>query len=176
MDNKMADKKIKTNLVTGLFNNRTEAEVAVNALLARGCKREDLNVLMSDTTHAKEFAVKTGTKAAEGAGVGGVVGGTVGAVLGIVVAVGSTIAVPGLGLMIAGPVAAALAGVGAGAAVGGLVGFLVGAGIPEDRAKVYEAGLRNGGILIAVDAKSDDDAKRLEKMFDGLGAEHVQKA
>ena len=54
-------------------------------------------------------------------------------------AVGSTIAVPGLGLVVAGPIAAALAGAGAGAAAGGLIGAMVGAGIPEDRgAKEYK--------------------------------------
>ena len=164
------------NWVTGLFDTRAEAETAVDALIANGCKRDEITVLMSDSTHTKEFAVKTGTKAAEGAGVGGAVGGTVGAVLGAVVAVGTSIAVPGIGLLIAGPLAAALAGASAGVAVGGLVGLLVGAGIPEERAKLYEAGLRKGGIMVGVEAKSDDDADRLEKMLEGMGSEKVHQS
>ena len=37
-----------------------------------------------------------------------------------------------------------------------------GAGIPEDRAKHYEEGLRSGKILVGVLAKSDEHAKKLE--------------
>ena len=70
----------------------------------------------------------------EGLGVGAAVGGGVGATLAAIFAVGSNVVVPGLGLVVAGPIAAALAGAGAGGATGGLVGALVGAGIPEERA------------------------------------------
>lgn len=168
----MAD---KTKLVTGLFRNRNDAEAAVNRVLARGYDRDDLTVLMSDSTRSKEFAFKTGTKAAEGAGVGGAVGGTVGAVIAAIAAVGTTLAVPGLGLIIAGPLAAALAGAGAGGAAGSLIGMLVGAGIPEHRAKVYEAGLREGGILLGVEARSKAEAEEFEELFESIGAEGVRK-
>jgi hypothetical protein len=75
-----------------------------------------------------------------------------------VAAVGTSIAIPGLGLVIAGPLAAAIAGAGAGGAAGGLVGALVGWGIPEERVKRYESGIKNGGILMGVKSRSDDDA------------------
>jgi len=129
----MAD---KATLVTGLFKSRAAAEAAVDALIKRGYTRDDISVLMSDATRSKEFAVETRTHAADGAGIGGAVGGTIGAVLAAIAAVGTSIAIPGLGLVVAGPIAAALAGLGAGAATGGLIGALVGAGIPEHRAKV----------------------------------------
>ena len=99
-----------------------------------------------------------GTKAAEGAGVGGAIGGTVGAVLAAIAAVGTTIAIPGLGLVIAGPLAAAIARAGAGGAAGTLVGALVGLGIPEERVQRYEAGIKKGGILLGDRSRSDDDA------------------
>jgi len=76
--------------------------------------------------------------------------------------------------VIAGPIAAALAGLGAGGAAGGLIGALVGAGIPEYRAKVYEAGLRGGGILVGVEARDDEEVDRLEELLDQLGAEHIR--
>jgi hypothetical protein len=162
-------------LVTGLFKTRVAAEAAVDALLKRGYAREEVSVLMSDATRTKEFAIETGTHAAEGAGIGGAVGGTIGAVLAAIAAVGTNIALPGLGLVIAGPLAAALAGAGAGGAAGGLIGALVGVGIPEHRAKVYEAGLHSGGILIGVESKSDEDADVLERLLADLGAEHVRQ-
>ena len=91
---------IHTALITGFFRTRVAAEAAVDALLKRGYRREDISVLMSNDTHAKEFGLRSGTKAAEGASVGGVVGGTLGAILAAVATVGSSIALPGLGLVI----------------------------------------------------------------------------
>ena len=164
----------KPKLVTGLFKNRVAAEAAVDAILKRGYTRDDISVMMSDATHSKEFALQARTHAADGAGIGGALGGVVGAVLAAIVAVGSAIVLPPLGLVIAGPIAAALAGAGAGAATGGVIGALIGAGIPEYRAKVYEAGLKTGGILIGVEAKSDEEVDKLEDLFEAIGAEHVR--
>ncbi|HYE66227.1 MAG TPA: hypothetical protein VD966_11630 [Pyrinomonadaceae bacterium] len=165
----------KARLVTGLFKSRVAAEAAVDAIIKRGYTRDDISVLMSDATKHKEFAVETRTHAADGAGIGGAVGGTIGAVLAAITAVATTITLPGIGLVIAGPIAAALAGAGAGAATGGIIGALVGAGIPEHRAKVYDSGLRSGGILLGVEAKSDEDADKLEELLEELGAEHVRQ-
>jgi len=164
----------KSKLVTGLFKNRLAAEAAVDAIMKRGYTRDDISVMMSDATQSKEFALQTRTHAADGAGIGGAVGGVVGAVLAAIVAVGSTILLPGINLVIAGPIAAALAGAGAGGATGGVIGALIGAGIPEYRAKVYEAGLRSGGILLGVEAKSDEEVDKLEELLEAIGGEHVK--
>ncbi len=165
----------KAKLVTGLFKTRVAAESAVDAIIKRGYTRDDISVLMSDSTKNKEFAVETGTHAADGAGIGGALGGVVGATLAAIAAVGTSIALPGIGLIIAGPIAAALAGAGAGGATGGIIGALIGAGIPEHRAKVYDAGLRGGGILLGVEGKTDEDADTLEKLLEDIGAEHVRQ-
>jgi hypothetical protein len=161
-------------LVTGLFKNRVAAETAVDAILKRGYTRDEISVLMSDATRNKEFALQARTHAADGAGIGGAVGGAVGAVLAAIAVVGSTIVLPGINLVIAGPIAAALAGAGAGAATGGVIGALIGAGIPEYRAKVYEAGLREGGILLGVEARADEDPDKLEDLLEDVGAQHVR--
>jgi hypothetical protein len=174
----MADKekaaKEKAELVTGLFKSKVAAEAAVDAIMKRGFTRDDISVLMSDETRSKHFALQSRTHAADGLGIGSAVGGTIGAVLAAITAVGTTLFLPGLNLVIAGPIAAALAGLGAGGAAGGLIGALVGAGIPEYRAKVYEAGLRGGGILIGVEARTDEAVERLEELLGELGAEHVR--
>jgi hypothetical protein len=151
------------------------AETAVREISDLGYTRDDVSVMMSDATRSKEFGIEAGSKAAKGASVGGAVGGAVGAALAALAAVGTSIALPGLGLIIAGPIAAALAGAGAGGAAGGLIGLLVGAGIPEHRAKVYDAGLREGGILLGVEARSDVDADRIEKIFEDLNARDVRQ-
>ena len=160
--------------VSGIFKTRAAAEAAVDAIIKRGYTRDDISVLMSDATKNKEFAVQTRSHAADGLGVGGAIGGTVGAVLLAIAAVGTTIAIPGLGLFIAGPIAAALAGAGAGGATGGLIGLLIGTGIPEHRAKVYDTGVRGGGILLGVEAKTSDEVDKLETLLEDIGAEYVR--
>jgi hypothetical protein len=160
------------NFVTGFFKTRAAAEAAVDAIIKRGYTRDDISVLMSDATKNKEFAVQTRSHAADGLGIGSVIGGTVGAVLATIVAVGS-LSIPG-GFVVVGPIAAALAGAGAGGATGGLIGLLVGTGIPEHRAKVYDAGVRGGGILLGVEAKSSDEVDTLETLLEDIGAENVR--
>src|SRR5258707_8618418 len=113
------------NFVTGLFKTRAAAEAAVDAIIKRGYTRDDISVLMSDSTRDKEFAVQTRSHAADGLGIGGAIGGTVGAVLLAIVAVGTTIAIPGLGLFVAGPIAAAPAGGGRGRVTPGLNGLII---------------------------------------------------
>lgn len=166
----MAEKK----LVTGLFKTREKAEAAVRELSRRGYKQEDVSVLMSDATKSKEFGIEAETKAAKGATVGGAAGGTVGAALAAIAAVGTSVALPGLGLVVAGPLAAALAGAGAGGLTGGVIGALVGAGIPEYRAKAYESGIKAGGILMGVEAKSSREGDEIEELFENLGAEKIK--
>jgi len=162
--------------ITGLFKTRAAAEAAVDAVIKRGYTRDDISVLMSDATRTKEFGLQTRTHAADGLGIGGAVGGAVGAAVAAIVAVGTTLFLPGINLVIAGPIAAALAGAGAGGAAGGLIGALIGAGIPEYRAKVYDAELRGGGILIGVEARADDkdEVDRLEELLGELGAQNVR--
>ena len=158
-------------LVTGLFPDRESAERAYSSVAARGYDRDDVNLVMSDETRRAQFspdaAVTTelGTKAAEGAGIGGAIGGTVGAIAAAVAAVGTTLVLPGLGLVIAGPIAAALAGAGAGGAAGGLVGALIGWGIPEERIAEYESGIRDGGILMGVRPRDEEDALHFERSW-----------
>jgi hypothetical protein len=164
----------KARLVTGLFKSKVAAEAAVDSIMKNGFTRDDISVLMSDATRNKEFALQTRTHAADGLGLGGAIGGTVGAVLAAIVAVGTTIFIPGINVFIAGPIAAALVGAGAGGATGGLIGALIGAGIPEYRAKVYDTEIRGGGILIGVEARTDEEVDRLEELLEDLGAQHVR--
>lgn len=163
-------------LVTGLVKTRADAEAAVQRLLKWGYTRDDISMLMSDETRRQHFTIESGTQAAVGAGVGSVVGGAVGATLAAIAAVGTTLTLPGIGLIVAGPIAAALAGAGAGGATGSLIGALVGSGIPEYRAKVYETGLKGGGILLGVHAYAEADVQMVERIFEDAGAEQIRVA
>jgi hypothetical protein len=170
----------ETPLVTGLFADRESAERGYEALAARGYGEKDVNLVMSDSTRDRYFTNSTattelGSKAGKGAGVGGAVGGTIGAIAAAVAAIGTSLVIPGLGLIVAGPLAAALAGAGAGGAAGGLLGALIGAGIPEERVKHYEHGLRNGGILMGVRPRTAEDAAYFSDEWTTAGARHVSR-
>ncbi len=153
--------------LTGLFNDKEGSEGAYKSLRDRGYLDDDINVMMSDQTRDKWFKdapdSELGTKAVEGAGVGGAIGGTLGLIVGGLAALGTNIVLPGLGLIVWGPIAAGLAGAGAGGAAGGLIGALVGSGIPEDRAKAYEEGIKNGGAVVGVKPKTAEDAEFFDK-------------
>lgn len=167
--------------LTGLFPDRDSAERAYQGVVGRGYGEKDVNLVMSDETRQKHFGstegkqTELGTKAAEGAGIGAGIGGTVGAIAAAVAAVGTSIALPGLGLVIAGPIAAALAGAGAGGAAGGLVGALIGWNIPEERVKEYETGLKQGGILMGLKPRSDEDAQLLENEWKAANGQGVYR-
>lgn len=161
-----AEARERSGIMTGLFRDRESAERAYRSLHDRGYGNDDVNLLMSDETRKKYFAdteTEIGTKAWEDAGKGAAIGGAVGGTLAALAAIGTTLALPGLGLLIAGPLAAGLAGAGAGGLTGGLVGALVGHGIPEERAKLYEKGIRDGGIVMGVTPRNAEDADYLER-------------
>ncbi|MBV8856623.1 MAG: hypothetical protein JOZ02_06665 [Acidobacteria bacterium] len=169
----------RSRMVTGLFRDRDSAERAYNSVTTRGYSDKDVNLLMSDETREKHFVdgreTELGNKALEGAGTGAAIGGTVGATLAAIAAIGTTVALPGLGLLVAGPIAAALAGAGAGGATGGIIGALVGAGIPEERVKHYEKGLKEGGIVMGVTPRSDEDAEYFEREWKNHHGEEVYR-
>ena len=154
-------------MVTGMFDDRESTEDAYNMLHERGYTKDDINVIMSDETRKTHYSEdvddsELGSKAAEGAGKGSAIGGTIGAIVGVVAAIGTSLVIPGLGLVIAGPIAAGLAGAGAGGLTGGIIGGLIGSGIPEERAKFYELGINEGKVVLGVRPHNQEDAEFFE--------------
>lgn len=155
-------------VLTGMFRDRESTENAYDALNERGYSKDDINLVMSDETRKTHYTddaaeeTEIGTKAAEHAGKGSAIGGTIGAIAGVIAAIGTSVVIPGLGILIAGPIAAGLAGAGAGGLAGGVIGALVGSGIPEARAKLYESGIEEGNVVISVTPRNEEDAKYLE--------------
>lgn len=146
--------------VGALFNNRQDAESAINALKSAGFRGDQIGIAMRDRTAQGKLIEDTGSKAADGAASGAVGGGLLGGVLGFLVGVGA-LAIPGIGPVVSAGVlttvfgtvgATTLAGAGIGAATGGVVGALVGMGIPEHEAKYFDTGFRQGQTLLTVNA------------------------
>jgi len=162
---------------TGMYYDRDEAETAVERLHGLGYDANDISVMMDDKTREKAFAGEVGAKTTEGVATGAVAGGLLGAIIAGVTATGSVFAVVGTGgaaaPFVVGPLAAALAGLGIGGAAGGILGGLIGLGIGEQRAKQYEQGLREGGILIAVRPKGENTEKVREALRDRYASDYV---
>lgn len=153
----------------GLFDSRQSAEAAIENLKDAGYDPEEISVIMRDVKEGEVLAEDTGTKVAGGAVSGATTGGVIGGIAGLLVGVGA-IAVPGIGgLLIGGPIAAALGLTGAaastvsgavtGALAGGLLGALVSLGLPEDTARIYEERIREGAILVAVPTDEGEETE-----------------
>jgi hypothetical protein len=168
----------KPRFVSAVFRDRHAAQVAYTRLTALG-HGDNVNVLMSENTRAmfeeddEQEILTGGTRAVEGAGLGGAIGTAVGATLAALLAIGSSVVVPGLGLVVAGPFAAGLVGAGAGAITGGLAGGLIGLGIPEANVESYHRALRQGGVIIGVTPKDAREETTILDTFADLGGENI---
>jgi hypothetical protein len=166
----------KNTAVFGIYKTVTQAERAVDRLLASGVTQNDVSVLLPDNESTRQFAHKKDSKAPEGTTTGATAGGVVGGTLGLLAGIGS-LAIPGLGPFIAaGPIMATLAGLGVGGAVGGLIGALVGMGIPEYEAKRFEGRVKDGGILLSVHCDSSDEVSVVKQLLEDTGAEDISSA
>jgi len=165
-------------MVTGLFKDSKSVDRAYQSVARRGYGTGDINVVMSDDTRKRYFSDdrhinnEQGSKAAEGGELGGPIGGTIGTIIPALIAVG-VVALPGLGLVLAGPLAVALAAAGAAGVAVGLIGALSDWGIPEERVQQYQAGINDGGILMGVKPRSDEDARHIKQQWEAIGGQHV---
>jgi len=167
----------KEKMLTAVVRDRTAANRAYDWLQTHGYAAGEVNVLMSDRTRATYTAtgskIKSGDKSVEGVATGGAIGTAVGATIGALLALGTSVLVPGLGLVVAGPILAGLAGGGAGAVTGGVVGGLVGLGIPESNAQAYEEALNTGGVVFGVVPHDSKDGEAIEEYFENHGGENI---
>jgi hypothetical protein len=164
--------------LAALFPNGEDAGKAYSALLDLGYSRDQISFVMTDEARRRYFVTEDTdradeSKALEGMGVGGAIGGAAGAIIAAIAAIGANVVIPGLGLVVVGPLTAALVGAGAGGVTGGLIGALVGAGIPEETAKVFEAGVRAGGVILSVRPESIVEAERVADTWERCGGELI---
>jgi len=148
------------NIISAVFDSRSEAESAVGELRGQGIDSARLSVIGRD---------EDGTTVTDGSGersdegmqdtVKGALGGAgIGAILGV-----AALAIPGVGpLAAAGAIAgsaipgAAALGAGAGAVAGGVTGMLKDHGVTDEDASYYEGRINDGGIFVSVDTNNSD--------------------
>lgn len=167
--------------VTGVFRSRDEAEVAINALRSLGIPEKRLGIVAPGSAPERLEAgipvtdtESPGMGRAMGAAVGGAMGAAGGATAGLAVA---SLAVPGIGPLIAfGMVGAALLGIvgaAAGSAVGDAVEEGLGEGIPHEDVYLYEDSLRHGHSIVIAYAEEGDQADRAAEVMNNAGAEDL---
>jgi hypothetical protein len=190
--------------IFGLATSEEQARRIVDRLLSSNFSHDDISILYPDhnkdkirTNDRGEVAyddssahdtsshknVKKGslttekhTKAPEGGVAGATTGGILGGSLGLLAGIGA-LAIPGVGPFIAaGPLMAALSGSALGGSVGLLLGALIGAGMPEYEAKKYEAGLKQGNILISVHTDDDNEINRASDIMKKEGAKDISSS
>jgi hypothetical protein len=167
-------------LLVGMFSDRRNAEKAYEALKDAGYESDEINVIMTSEGHSRHFkdekkddSTEMGNKALEGTGTGAAIGGVTGGIAGAIAALGTNLIIPGLGLVVLGPLAAGLAGAGAGGLTGGIIGALVGAGIPKEKASLFREGLESGNIVIAVHPHNATDAEEVASNWRSHSATEV---
>ena len=162
-------------IVTGLFESPSQAAAAVRTLEARGVPESEMSIIAGEGFKKETFAVDSHSKLPEGVALGAGTGGAVGALVAGLTAVGA-IATGGAGLVVAGPLVAALAGAGAGATLGGVTGGAIGAAIPEHEVKHYEDAIEKGSVLVGVHCESDDREDIAKQSFKDCDAKKISHA
>lgn len=145
------------NVIVGVFEDRVNAEEALNELHAAGFSEDETGFIIrgtkapgDDSSPIENDAMMEEKNTGEGILTGGALGGVLGAA--------ATGLIPGVGPVIAaGALAGILGGAAAGGVAGGVVGTLMGVGVPEDQAKFYEDEFNAGRPLITVQADGRSD-------------------
>jgi len=151
--------------VVGVFEDRLQADRAVDALRRAGFRDNQIGVALryggegSDIGTTGDTAVATDeTHAGTGAVAGALTGLGLGALAGLGVLSG---VIPVIGPAIAGgTLGVILTNAAAGAGLGGLAGSLIGAGIPEDEAQYYQGEFEQGRAIVTVHPEGRADEAR----------------
>lgn len=161
--------------VIGVFSTKSAAEKALSELEKAGNDVKSMSVIATEEVRTKV----DGSGPVDGAVSGATTGGLIGGLAGLLVGLGA-IVIPG-GLLIGGPLAAALgltgaaattvSGAATGALAGGLVGALANLGLSKETAEVYEQRVKAGGVVLAVATSDPEEARSI---MNDRGAEEVK--
>ena len=156
--------------VIGSFPSADDAEQAIGALKDDGFDEQEISLVALDSEGDFDQddgggMLSMGQDLTSGTTTGGALGGLAGLLAGV-----GALAIPGIGPIIAaGPIAAGLSG----AVVGGIAGGLLDLGVPEERGQYYEDRVREGDVLVALNA-DDQEVDRAAQIMRDYGADDVE--
>lgn len=169
------------NIVSAVFDDKSEAERAISELRSAGIRDDAISVIAQHdgNTVTSDGDGKVDDDDADGL-VKGLIGGAgVGALFGI-----AALAIPGVGpLAAAGAIAssaipgAAATGAAIGAATGGLAGLLTDHGVSDDDATYYEDRINQGSTFISVDtSKAGIESDRANEILYRYGGHSASRS
>jgi hypothetical protein len=140
-------------IITGMFKDQESLNQTLCGLDNIGISPDELSVVMSHALHGRRI---------------------------LMVAPNTTLAVrtivfPLFGVIATGPIVAALAGASAGGVTGGLIGALAGAGIRRQEAVLFEDGISQGKLLLAVHVEGGRETL-VREVFHAAGAQLAMAA
>jgi hypothetical protein len=138
-------------VVVGIFDDRYQAEQAVDELEQSGFSHHDVGFAIRghDAVDGGMITDAVGTKDGHGAVTGAATGAVAGGILGAL----ASLIIPPLGpVLLGGILATAVGFAGAGAAVGGIVGAMTGLGVSQEEALYYDEHFRAGKAIVTVKA------------------------
>ena len=150
-----------------LMPDLASARMTVSSLQTSGMPEQDISIIAradiemeripDDYRNASTDFIPAALRGTLGGGTAGLVAGLIG------------IAVPAIGITVAGVAAITLIG----AATGGWAAALAGSAVPDPIRRRYEQEIADGRILVVVDVDDDDpeDAVRIERIVRDHGAE-----
>ncbi|MES2904415.1 MAG: hypothetical protein V4696_09550 [Pseudomonadota bacterium] len=170
---------MRDNLVSAVFDDRTDAELAVRRLREAGISDSQISIIAQNEGHDTVTTDGAGEEVAKDVIGTAALGAGVGTLLGI-----AALAIPGVGpLVAAGAIAstaipgAAVTGAAIGAAAGGVSGLLKDHGISDDDAAYYEQSINDGGIFVSVDAEGASlDRRAAEGILYSAGGHSSSRA
>jgi hypothetical protein len=160
-------------MVSGVYQEESALVDAVKELQSRGIPSDAISVLVRDpdTEKRKEVPIDLESGVEEGAVLGGSLGAALGAA-GVTLATTGVIALPGVGLLAAGPILAAIQGALAGGAVGAPIGGLLGMGKWSASPHLDTEALKDGAAIVLVE--SDELWEAAKGVFEETGALRVR--
>jgi hypothetical protein len=177
MDDRTKAQLPRDKSLSGLFSDRKSAESAYSLLQEMGYFEDEVSVLMSDESRIRYFPSQglrgevIGDTIRRGPGFGSIVGAGAGTAIGALLAAVASLAIPGPGVGIVGPLLAVLAGAILGGASGALLGSLVGIGSLDNHTKIFGDKIKHVNVIIAVNPLSDEDTERITREWRTAGGE-----
>ncbi|MEO6286563.1 MAG: hypothetical protein ABIN80_04680 [Dyadobacter sp.] len=152
--------------VSGVFFSKTDADHAYNALLQRGHTADDISVLMSDETLNKHQ--DPGRDTAQSVTVSedeSSLDKAKNAFAGIIISITSMISLPGIGIAISNTLQKKMPIKPDEDAPYGKSHALSSSGIPDQHAESYSDHMHEGGIIISVDPRNEEEKRAIIQDF-----------
>jgi hypothetical protein len=150
-----------SHVVSGTFENRSDAERAINELRQFGIDENAISIIShndhsgstSSSNTVDDDSDNTGSGLAKGVGVGAGVGALFGLAALAIPGVGPFIAAGALANVLGGTAGAVAAGAIVGGTAGGISGAMMNYGVSEEDAKYYEERVNKGDVFVSVDTR-----------------------